>query len=301
MVRFSKEFEDVCVKKFEPDSKIGLLASVAPDGYPHLALITSLGVKNKNTLMWGQFSRGLSKTYLADNPKTGFLVVSADQYWWTGKALHSGSVVKGEDFEYFNNKPLFRYNSYCGFGAVHYGEIEEVSAGEKLPLPRIILGSLKSALLKRTAAKHSPHSNGPVEKIPPYGLKLCSNLACLKFVAWVDTGGFPRIIPALQGLPLDTENLVFSATPYGELLKTIPPEAKAAVFLVNLDLESLLLQGRWIPLNNRGSFRGGVFAVDKVYNSMLPLNRYIYPPEVVEPYRWSPAGEGQFPPSASSL
>jgi hypothetical protein len=105
MVRFSGEFEEICVKKFEPDSKIGLFASVSPEGYPHPALITSLSVKNKGTLMWGQFSRGLSKTYLADNPKTGFLVVSPDQYWWTGKALHSGSAVKGEDYEYFNNKP----------------------------------------------------------------------------------------------------------------------------------------------------------------------------------------------------
>jgi hypothetical protein len=279
MVRFSKEFEDICVKKFEPDSKIGLLSSVSPDGYPHLALITSISVKTKKTLMWGQFSRGLSKTYLADNPKTGFLVVSPDQYWWTGKALHSGSVVKGEDFEYFNNKPLFRYNSYCGFGAVHYGEIEEVSLGEKLPLPKIVLGSLKSGLLKKTEAKQRPGSGGPVEKIPPYGRKLCSNIACLKFVAWVDADGFPRIIPALQGLPLDANNLVFSASPYCELLKTIPPEAKAAVFLANLNLESLLLQGRWIPRSRGGRFRGGIFAVDKVYNSMLPLNRYIYPPQ----------------------
>jgi hypothetical protein len=277
MVQFSKEFEEICVKKFEPDSKIGLLASVSPEGYPHLALITSISVKTNKTLMWGQFSRGLSKTYLADNPKTGFLVVSADQYWWTGKALHSGSVVKGEDFEYFNNKPLFRYNSYCGFGAVHYGEIEEVSRGEKLPLPRIILGSLQSGLLKKSAAKQRP---GPgVEKIPPYGLKLCSNIACLKFVAWVDADGFPRIVPALQGLPLDAGSLVFSASPYGELLKTIPPEAKTAVFLANLDLESLLLQGRWTPQGRGGRFRGGIFAVDKVYNSMLPLNRYIYPPQ----------------------
>ena len=94
----------------------------------------------------------------------------------------------------------------------------------------------------------------------------------------MDADGFPRIVPALQGLPLDAGSPVFSASPYGELLKTVPPEAKTAVFLANLDLESLLLQGRRTPLEGGGRFRGGVFAVDKVYNSMLPLNRYIYPP-----------------------
>lgn len=278
MVQFSREFEEICVKKFEPDSKIGILSSIAPDGYPHMALITSLSVKSKKTLMWGQFSRGLSKDYLAENPRTGFLVVSPDQYWWTGKARHSGSAIKGEDFDYFNNKPLFRYNSYCGFGAVHYGDIEEVSIGEKLPLPAILLGSLGSALLKKTAANLSPESGG-LNKMPPYGTKLCSNLACLKFIAWVDTDGYPRIIPVLQGLPVDSNTLVFSAAPYGGLLKTIPPGARAAVFLANLDLESLLLQGCWTPLQRGGRFRGGFFTIDKVYNSMLPLNRYIYPPQ----------------------
>ena len=71
MVVFRKEFEDDCRKAFESDSKIGLLCSIAPDGYPHIALISSIGVKDKNTLFWGQFSRGLSKEYLKDNPKTG--------------------------------------------------------------------------------------------------------------------------------------------------------------------------------------------------------------------------------------
>ena len=55
MLLFGKEFESVCQKKFESDSKIGLLCSVAPDGYPHIALISSISVKDSKTLMWGQF------------------------------------------------------------------------------------------------------------------------------------------------------------------------------------------------------------------------------------------------------
>jgi hypothetical protein len=279
MVQFVKEFEDVCFKKFENDSKIGILSSVSPEGYPHMAFISSLGVKTKTSLMWGQFSLGLSKTYLKENKKTGFLVISADQYWWTGKALHTGTVVKGEDFDYFNNKPLFRYNSYCGFGAVHYGGIVDVSLGQKLPILKVALGSCASALMKGKARKRAAGSAGSgasgnaVQKMPGYGVKLCSNMTTLKFIAYIDSDGFPRIIPALQGTPVDPNRLVFSSLPYGEMLRQIPPGAKAAVFLTNLDLESILLQGRWNPLK-----KGGVFEIDKVYNSMLPLNRYVYPP-----------------------
>jgi hypothetical protein len=279
MVVFNKEFDDVCSRKFASDSKVGILASVAPDGYPHPALITSLSVKSKTVLMWGQFSQGSVKTYLKDNPKTGFLVVSADMYWWTGKALHTGSVLKGEDYEYFNNKPLFRYNSYFGIGAVHYEALQDISVGQKLPIPRIALGSITSALMKGAVKKTGTETG--IQKMPPYGMDLASKMATLKFIAYVDSDGFPRIIPALQGTAVDANRLVFSALPYGELLKKIPPGAKAAVYLANLELESLLLQGRWSGMGTYGGQEGAVFGIDKVYNSMLPIGGYIYPPRTL--------------------
>jgi hypothetical protein len=278
MVVFSGEFDDFCSKKFENDSKIGILASVAADGYPHMALISSLSVKSKKTLMWGQFSQGCVKAYLKENPKTGFLVVLADMYWWTGKALHTGTVVKGEDYEYFNNKPLFRYNSYFGFGAVHYEDLIDVSIGQKLPIPQVALGAIKSALMKGFAKKGV---GAEPQKMPPYGMDLASNMGTLKFVAYVDSDGYPRIIPALQGTAVDANRLIFSAIPYGELLEKIPPGAKSAVYLANMDLESLLLQGRWSGMGRYGGQKGAVFEIDKVYNSMLPIGGYVYPPRVL--------------------
>jgi hypothetical protein len=278
---FNSEFEAACGEKFAGDSKIGLLCSIAPDGYPHIALISSISVKDSKTLMWGQFSRGLSKTYLADNPKTGFLVVSPDQYWWTGKALHMGSAVKGEDYEFFNNKPLFRYNAYCGFGAVHYEQIIDVSVGEKLPLLKIALGFFASKAVKAAAPQN------PEPKMPPYGMKLASSLACLKFAAFVDADGFPRLFPVMQGRTagggedMARNAMVFSAAPYAALLRQIPAGAKAAVFLANLSLESLLLQGRWFNTERDGRLKGSAFEIDKVYNSMLPVGGYIYPPKTL--------------------
>jgi hypothetical protein len=273
MIRFGKEFETECTKVFESDSKIGLLCSLSPEGYPHVSLITSISVKNPTTMMWGQFSQGLSKEYLKGNPKTGFFVVSPDMRWWTGKALHTETVVKGEDYEYFNNKPLFRYNSYLGFGAVHYGDVIDVSAGEKLPIPKVAVGFLKSSLMKKAAGSPSPAA-----RIPPYGIGLADKLGGLKFIAWADHDGFPRIIPVLQGVAAGTGRMAFSTLPYGELLAQIPKDAKTAVFLANMELESLLLQGRWLGMESYGGQKGGVFETDKVYNSMLPLTGYVYPP-----------------------
>ena len=284
---FRTEFEDKCKKIFDSDSKIGLLSTISGDGYPHITLISSISVKDSSTLMWGQFSQGLSKDNLRENPKSGFLVVSPDQFWWTGKALYSGNSVNGEDFDYFNNKPIFRYNSYFGFGKVHYEKLIDVSVGEKLPLLKIALGFLASGALKR---KHTAQLNGSIDsqctpnengKIPPYGIKLASGLACLKFISFVDTDGFPRIFPCMQGQIVNSEILVFSSFPYGDLLGQIPSGAKTAIFLANLSLESLLLQGRWYKLERNGGFKNACFETDKVYNSMLPIGGYIYPPEEI--------------------
>jgi hypothetical protein len=277
MIQFSKKLEEACFSKWTTDSKIGVLASVSPEGYPHLALITSLMAKTPETLMWGQFSRGLSKKYFEKNPKTGFAVVTADMLMWTGKALHKDVVLKGEDYEWYNNKPLFRYNSYFGIGAVHYEDVVEVSAGEKLSIPKIACGVLAGNYSKCFTGK-----SAGVPKIPEFGMKLASKIDTLKFISYVDTDGYPRIISALQGIPLDRNRLLFSLSAYPELLTKIPAGAKAAVYLCTMALTNMLLQGTWTGVKSYGGVKGAVFEVEKVYNSMLPVGKYIYPSEPIK-------------------
>jgi hypothetical protein len=54
---------------FEESAKIGLLATVNPQGLPHVSLITSIQAKSPDQLMFGQFSEGLSKTHVKSNPR----------------------------------------------------------------------------------------------------------------------------------------------------------------------------------------------------------------------------------------
>jgi hypothetical protein len=47
-------------------------------------------------------------------------------------------------------------------------------------------------------------------------------------------------------------------------------------------LTNMLLQGTWTGVKSYGGVKGAVFEVEKVYNSMLPVGKYIYPGEPVK-------------------
>ena len=61
------------MQAFEPAEKIGILASISNENLPHISLITSIMANTSNQLTIGEFSKGLSKEYIKNNPKIGFL------------------------------------------------------------------------------------------------------------------------------------------------------------------------------------------------------------------------------------
>ena len=70
------EFNQEDIKAFEPENKIGLLATVNEKNQAHITLITTLQAKNSKELIWGQFSEGFSKVNIKNNPKTAFLIMN---------------------------------------------------------------------------------------------------------------------------------------------------------------------------------------------------------------------------------
>ena len=141
-------FNDSDIEAFQADAKVGILSTIDPDGLPHLTLITSLEAKNSKKLVWGQFTEGLSKEHVINDQHTAFLIMSLDKKMWRGKAKWTHSSTEGVDYETFNNKPMFRYNSYFGVHTVHYMDLTEYDGEEKLPLLNIILSSLITKLYK---------------------------------------------------------------------------------------------------------------------------------------------------------
>ena len=138
------------IQTFEPMMKIGLVSTVTPEGYPHITLLSTLKAVNEKTLSWGQFTEGMSFSYVQQNPKVGWMVMTLNKDLWRGKGTFTHTEKSGADFDWYNNVPMFRYNAYFGIHTVYYMDLVEKTG--KHYHGCIENDGRKSLLPKRTAA-----------------------------------------------------------------------------------------------------------------------------------------------------
>ena len=263
----------------EPTAKIGLLATISPEGLPHLTLITSMQGKTPTELVWGQFTAGQSKKHVTENPKTGFLIMTMDRKLWRGKADYRTSAKEGDDYVMYNQKPMFRYNSYFGIHTVHYMDLLETGGRESLPLHTVAPASILTAV----ASAYSAQTDNPA--LSTFGRSLINRVGALKFAAYVGDEGYPVIVPLLQCLAPTRGKLLFSPIAYRDELEVIPVGRDMAVFALTLAMEDVLVRGKFNGFSRRRGVRVGEIEIEWVYNSMPPKMEQIYPPVPLEPIR----------------
>ncbi|NLD26337.1 MAG: pyridoxamine 5'-phosphate oxidase family protein [Acholeplasmataceae bacterium] len=262
-------------EKFSVSGKIGLISSISPEGMPHVAFISTIQALSEDEIIWGEFITGRSKIYLRDNPKAGFLVLNTDKEWWNGKAVETAVRDSGPEYDLLNNAPLFRYNTYFGIGKAHYMKLTAFSGKQNLPMGGIVKGALLGRLIKG-GVKPNPDKT---EKMRGLTVKLLKDIGSLKFLSYVDEDGFPVIFPIIQAVMKDSGRIFIPMTVYSEHFAKIKPGSKIAVFLANLELSTVLLQGTYQGIDKKLGVKYAIFDVEKIYNSMPPITGYIYPQE----------------------
>ncbi len=267
-------FNPATMEAFDPAEKVGLLATVTPDGLPHLTLITTLQAKTPSQMMWGQFTEGTSKKNVRENPHTAFLILTMDRRLWRGKAKYTHAATEGEDYTRFNEKPMFRYNTYFGIHTVHYMDLVEHTGECSLPLGHIV----PAALLTRLA-KAGAKTGGGETVLNPWSEKLLNRIDALRFLAFVDEDGFPTIVPLLQCQAPDSRRVVFSTLAYKDELKKLRPGMTAVVLALTMQTESVLVRGVFQGFADYRLVELGALDLNWVYNSMPPKMGRIYPPE----------------------
>jgi hypothetical protein len=266
------------MKAFEPAEKVGLVASISPQGLPHISLITSIMAANPTQLTLGEFCKGMSKRYIQQNPNVAFLITTLDRKIWRGRAQWTHLRKDGPEYETYSAMPMFRYNAYFGVNTVHYLDLIETSDGEALPVPAITRASIITKLVKGGAR------TGVEERIlKPFAEELFNKLDSLKFISYVGDDGFPVIIPVIQCQAADSRRLVFSPRAYREELNEIPEGATVAVFGLTMGMEDVLVRGTFLGFKRYRFFRLGAVDINWVYNSMPPCHGQIYPEIELKP------------------
>jgi hypothetical protein len=274
------EFLPADIEALRPMMKVGLVATRTPDGLPHVTLLSSLQANTPRQLIWGQFAEGLSKAYIRETPEAGFLIMTLDRELWRGKARFTHTATQGPEFEMYNNTPMFRYNAYFGIHTVYYLDLVEQGGRQALPMGKIVLAAVQTMI-----ARGLDLNRGTRQVLNDWTRGLMNKLDNLKFLSYVGADGYPVIVPVIQAQAADAERILFSAGAFQEDLEAIPHGATVAVFGMSLQMEDVLLRGRFEGIRRRPRFgpRCGSVMVDWVYSPMPPKPQQIYPPLDLEP------------------
>lgn len=265
-------FTEEEIKLFQPCEKIGLVASVNPDGLVHVTLISSIMAINPTQMTLGQFCMGRGKWFIQENNQLSFLIMTLDRRIWRGQALWTHKRFDGPEYEVYNEMPMFRYNTYFGVNTVHYLDLVERGDEEPLPLAKIIPAALMTRL-----AKNGMKSKVEDRILKAFAENLFNKLSSLKFLAFLGENGFPTIIPLIQCQAADSRRLAFSTFAYADELKALKAGANVAVYCCNLDMQSVLIRGTFNGYHRQKLMEMGAIDIEWVYNSMPPIHEQIYP------------------------
>jgi hypothetical protein len=267
-----QEFTAQDIRDLNVELQVGVLGTVTPQGLPHLTLLSSIQPCTPRMLTWGQFTEGLSKQYILENPKTGFLIMSLKKEVWRGKALYREKRKDGAEYENYNTMNMFRYNAYFGIHTVYYMDLVELHGRQSLPMGKVISAAVATMLARMLGKK-----DRQTEALNQWGQNLLNKVDNLKFLGYVDADGFPQVLPVVQLQALDAGHLIFAPGAYGEEIKAIPQGAQVAMLGMSFDMEDVVTRGTYRGIQRVGGVRCGVLDVEWVYNAMPPAPRQIYP------------------------
>lgn len=260
------------INTFESTYKMAMIATIGNDGHPHLTLLSSMQAISPTQLVIGQFTEGLSKENFLHQPVIGFLVMSLDKKIWHGTARWTHHMSEGAEFDMYNQKPLFRYNTYFGVHTVHYFDLINITEGESLNMGAIIRHAAVNVIAKQRYKR--PQSETVLK---PWAEKLMKGLNTLKFIAYIQPNGHPAILPVIEAQAADSQTMVLPARPYAQRADHLEPGMYVAMIGVNFDMVGTLVKG--VFQGYQPSLWGdhSAITIEQVYNSLPPKSGYIYP------------------------
>ena len=254
-------------KIFEKSEKLGVVGTIDEQGDPHMSLLTTIMAKSEDEMVVGEFTKGSSKKFMQERNKCGFAIMRLDLSFWTGKMVWKDVKTEGEEYVKYNNMQMWRFNTYFGINKVHYFDLTDISDKKILSIPKVAVNEIRAIIAK-------PFMKYGKEKIlRPYAVDLIDALGNPKFISFIDEEGYPVVVPAVQAQQVGANTVVLTAAPYKKELKGLKKGMRVALMAISTEMESVLVKGTF------SGFSCGIgrIKIDRVYNSIPPITRYIYP------------------------
>ncbi|NLB27903.1 MAG: hypothetical protein GX819_03015 [Clostridiaceae bacterium] len=254
-------------KDFASPYKVALIATHDEQKDVHITLLSSLMNRGDDEMVVGEFVKGLSKEFFHERPQAGFLIMNLAKEFWTGTMDFYDKKTEGPEYIAFNEMTLFRFNTYFGVHTVHYAKLREISEKRKLNMAGIGANMVRVIL-------GGPFFRGRENQVfNPWTRQHTAKAGTLLFLGFTGSDGYPRLLPVIQGKSVSKSRILLTLAPYKKLGEGLKDGDRASLFAANLDMEAVLLKGTYRKL--AGGF--GAVDIDRVYNSMPPIHRYIYP------------------------
>ena len=191
------------IPQFLPDMMIKILATIDDDNKPNLVFINSFEANDNKTLTFAEFIWGKSKRYLQDRKKCAVDFLTLDNHNWIVKGDFDHWEYDGDKYDYYMHKDLFRNNAYTGITRVGYINVKKVIA-PKTPVKtdRKVVKILKNFVKEGKANIDKP------EIMPKMVEPIFKGTSNMKFIGFIDTDGYPMIIPTMELVPVNLNRLI---------------------------------------------------------------------------------------------
>lgn len=272
---WTSEASEEAINFTQTEMMLKLVSTIDERNWPHITFISMNVIKDKNNVVWGQFTTGTSKKNVLKNPKQGIFYMTADMpfKFLQVKANFSHTSKEGEDLDYFNQTDIFRYFTYYRVHTAYYNKLVAVRAIRDLSLFGIIKGIIKNVI-----GKGGAKTNVDEKRLNVIGYKLFSAAIAVRVIAYIDPiDGYPIMIPCIQLQATDHNRLVFPPSILKEDLYQIPVNSKVAVFGMNFDFANQVVKGTFTGFKRFRGIKFGVIEIEEIYNGSPVVVGKTYP------------------------
>lgn len=273
--KWLSEASEEAIQFTQPGMMLKLIGTIDERGWPHITFIAMNRIINKEQVVWGAFTEGMSKKNVKKTPKQGILYMTAEMpfKFLQAKVDFNHTTTEGEDLEFFNSSDLFRYFTYYRVHTAYYNNIVSISPIRNLPLFGIVKGILKN-IIGKGGAKTKLNE----KRLNVIGYDLFTATIGIRAIGYIDpSDGYPVIIPCIQLQATDHNRLVFPPSVLKEDLYKIPINSKVAVFGMNFDFANQVVKGTFTGFKKFRGIKFGVIEIEEIYNSSPLVVGKIYP------------------------